>query len=61
MRKKDKQPIEEGTKRIVTKFLLFPKNIDGETRWLETATFEEVYVVWSIDGGGVWQGIRWIL
>ena len=34
-----------GDKRIRTKFLFFPVTIGLETRWLETATFEEVWAI----------------
>ena len=30
----------KGIRKTVTKFLWFPLTIDGETRWLETATIE---------------------
>lgn len=29
--------------RFVTKFLWLPKKINHETRWLEKATYEQVY------------------
>jgi hypothetical protein len=31
---------EDGEKRIRSGFLFIPKTIGGETRWLETATWE---------------------
>jgi len=33
----------EGDKRIRTSFLLWPKTIKQETRWMEKATWEEIY------------------
>lgn len=30
-------------KRIKTRFLLFPKTINNETRWLEKATYQQLY------------------
>lgn len=40
-------PIKEGPKwgdrRIKTRFLLFPKCMGGEWRWLETATWIQEY------------------
>jgi hypothetical protein len=32
-----------GNKRIITKFLLFPKIINDEFRWLESATIEQEF------------------
>ena len=43
MRWKDKPISKVGDKKIVTKFLWFPKKINRETRWLEKATWEEEY------------------
>jgi hypothetical protein len=34
-----------GETRQVTKFLWFPKEMAGTWRWLETATWEQVYVL----------------
>lgn len=33
----------EITNREITRFLLWPKTIDGETRWLEVACWAEHY------------------
>lgn len=30
--------------RTITKFLFFPKTINNELRWLETATWVEAYI-----------------
>lgn len=53
-----------GSTRRVTKFLCFPKRIDGETRWLETATWEEEWGVPVFDEGygprGFWCATRWV-
>ena len=43
MRWKSKPISKVGDKKIVTKFLWFPKKINRETRWLEKATWEEEY------------------
>lgn len=40
--------------RTVTRFLLWPKRIHDETRWLETATWTEQYET------GLIGGDRWI-
>jgi hypothetical protein len=50
--------------RIISRFLFFPKEIKKETRWLETATFEQL-MIYSIGGltepGSYhWQDINWI-
>ena len=37
-----------GTKRIIKKFLIMPRTIDLETRWLETALVEQEYARFSI-------------
>ena len=42
MRKIIKTPIV-GQKKIITKFLLFPKIINFELRWLEYSTYSKVY------------------
>jgi hypothetical protein len=39
--KKPKPQIDDT--RIVTRFLFFPKCIDGECRWLETAQIKQRY------------------
>lgn len=42
MKWRSKKP-QIGDRRIVTRFLLFPKRINREVRWLEKATWEESY------------------
>jgi len=54
--KKNLNPLksQEGQKRIVTKFLWFPKVLDGELRWLEKVKIlQEVQKV-DIGGSGEW-------
>lgn len=67
---KPKDPWEgfdRGDKRTVTRFLWFPLTIDKETRWLETASYEEEvtqyetgdelgyrYIFWA------WKATRWM-
>ena len=52
--------------RICKKFLIFPKTIDNERRWLETAKWEEMYqdnpFMYPSDGGPYmeWVAIKWI-
>lgn len=42
MKWRSKKP-QIGDRRIVTRFLLFPKRINREVRWLEKTTWEESY------------------
>lgn len=56
-------PMRIGDKRIKSRFLFFPKNIYGECRWLEIATWEEI---WETGAGTMgafchWAPTRWIL
>jgi len=48
----------EGAKRKVSKFLLSPMTIGNETRWLEWATWEEIYNPFF--NGGEWFPWRWV-
>lgn len=45
-----------GVERTRTRFLLLPKRIGNETRWLEAATWVEE---WR-GPGRWWVGLRWI-
>lgn len=55
-----------GETRIRKAFLIFPRTIHNEMRWLEIVSWEEEFHVSSssiIDsGGGVgyWESLRWI-
>ena len=61
MRWKSRKPREEGTTRIVSAFLFFPKEIDDIWRWLEVATWKEE---WYTGEGEldvyVWLPIKWL-
>lgn len=46
-----------GEVRIKSGFLLFPKTLENITRWLEFATWEEMYDGWSSKD---WGAIRWL-
>ena len=48
---------EAGT-RIRSGFLWIPKTLGNETRWMEHATWEEVYEANIVDQ--YWQETRWI-
>ena len=59
--KADPSPEE---KRIKTKFLLFPKRIRNETRWLEKASWKQRYVAYvsrinDEPMGGEWLNVKW--
>lgn len=53
-----------GDKRIQTNFLLFPKRVGYETRWLEVASWEEEFVRYflphTLHGDCYWTSTRWI-
>lgn len=56
----DKRRPKDGEIRLITKFLWFPKCLDGETRWLETATWEEKYSLSGHFKDDGWYATRWI-
>lgn len=66
MRWKQKPPIEVGRERVITKFLLFPRCIDGVWRWLEKAKVRQVRSFFETSGGCVihpnyyWKWVAWI-
>lgn len=41
MRWTNEKPVE-GTMRVISKFLFFPRTIQGETRWLERAGIRQI-------------------
>lgn len=58
MRYKDPNPHDT---RIKKRFLILPKKINGETRWLEFATWEESYCHEKYYSRTIkWNVIRWI-
>lgn len=63
MRYKFKEPIELGTERTITKFLLFPKCIKNEVRWLEVCEFVENYINVNIPTtvGGIAKINKWVV
>lgn len=51
---------ELGTRRVQTKFLWFPRCIDGEIRWLETASWSETWTNnLSMFGVAYWDSVDW--
>jgi len=62
MRIKHKEEVKLGTIRVLNGFLLLPKRIGNETRWLEDAIWEETKTIgWTPHGGSSkeWQAIKW--
>lgn len=60
MRWGTKQIPSHGQPRIVTKFLIFPKCIGAEWRWLETTTWIEIWhAAQNIYDISEWQATRW--
>lgn len=55
MRWKKKKAPDYGDRRIISEFLFFPKTLDGETRWLESAKIRQSYHPGSVLGGWVDQ------
>ena len=57
MRRIRRFPVD-GDKRASRRFLILPKQIDGEWRWLEAAAWEETHYVWGSHTG--WHRQRWL-
>jgi hypothetical protein len=53
-----------GEKRIKQKFLILPMSIEGKTRWLTTAMFEEEVIQVTLGTKAKtwfsWKPIRWV-
>lgn len=60
-KKKFKEYPKDGDVRIITKFLLFPRYVDGEYRWLEVVKIEQFYHGYDYerDVGGFWVDKCW--
>ena len=50
---------KDNEERLVSKFLLFPKTINGTTRWLEKVTFLQYYFL-PVSGSGWWRNKEWV-
>ena len=46
-----------GDVRFIERFLLFPKTIEKETRWLEYAVIKQVYT--NAGSGPGWFDLNW--
>lgn len=63
-------PYENETHKIKTKFLWFPKTIEGKTKWLVTASWQEQFMETidqeAMDYGAsnfmiwVWKPVKWL-
>lgn len=64
MRFKQNPLPKNGDTRIKTKFLLFPKKINRETRWLEKGSWKEMCDVYYSPSQGdwviTWDEVNWI-
>ncbi|UUV46739.1 hypothetical protein [Bacillus phage vB_BanS-Thrax4] len=63
MRWKSGKPQYRGQKRTINKFLLLPKKIKDEWRWLEKVTYiEEVQSYYNPYGSDslYWERIKWV-
>lgn len=49
-----RQNLEVGDTRIIQRFLLLPKKINGETRWLEPAIIVQEVVEIDVGGSMEW-------
>ena len=49
-----------GDERIIKKFLLVPKTINNELRWLEKAEYKEIFLTISGFPQGYWTEYEWI-
>lgn len=59
MRWNKKPYSKHGDVRIKTGFLFFPKSINNEVRFLEYATWEELYLTWETSPSE-WVATKWI-
>ena len=55
-----KEQYELGDTKIETKFLWFPVEIKGETRWLETVTIEYICRLYWSGAFAYWHESRFI-
>lgn len=61
-KKKFKKYPNDNDTRVITRFLLFPRYIDGECRWLELSMIEQFYRGYDFehDTGGFWVDKCWV-
>lgn len=60
-KKKNKRYPQDEETRIITRFLIFPKCIDNQYRWLELVKIEQFYREYDCerDVGGYWVDRCW--
>lgn len=52
---------KHGERRIRSKFLIFPKLIDGDCRWLERSYYIEEYEISNVMFQDcAWKPIKWV-
>lgn len=44
--------------KVINRFLIFPKEINGEVRWLEAVSYLKKYR--QHRDGGYWETVRWV-
>jgi len=61
MRWKTKPIPKQGMRRIVSRFLWWPRYFDGEARWLERARIHQMYIeeYFQGDDSSHWQDTAW--
>ena len=57
--KKESEPGPNNKWRVVTKFLLFPKRIGDEVRWLERVSILQEAKLYLPFGAPPWAGEDW--
>jgi hypothetical protein len=63
--KPNRDHLKDGKERVITRFLLIPKTIEGITRWLEFAKIHQRYELVCVDADFVpmfeyrWNSIAW--
>ena len=62
MRWSSRQKLPVGLKRVVKKFLLFPRCFDNEWRWFETVYIKQEIEDVDVGGSGEWGKFKreWI-
>ena len=60
MRWKRKKP-KVGDSRVIVRLLLFPKTLEGETRWLEICPIIQIYEIYFDGHSNItnWHSRKW--
>lgn len=61
-KKKSKEYPKDDDTRVITRFLLFPREVDGECRWLELVRIKQFYRGYDYkrNVGGFWVDKCWV-